>query len=210
VIDLLLRVVRSSIHYFVCFICLSIFSCIVSSSVHGIPLTPHSEHLGLIEPQIPLGRDDVATSFMHPAPIPNDSEFGCREDDLVADPLSDEVMGLWYAVWSSLPRERPLMRLYSYLNPFQRRVVYSLLTLAGATLRTATDASSASCSRRCRRTSSARTSSTRSTCPRCARATSCPECRCRRSRAVSRRSGGRSWRCRSCVLALSFAACDMC
>lgn len=33
---------------------------------------------------------------MRPAPFPNDVEFGEREDDLVADPLSDDMIELWY------------------------------------------------------------------------------------------------------------------
>lgn len=32
---------------------------------------------------------------MRPAPIPNDNEIGTREDNAVADPLSDHFQGLW-------------------------------------------------------------------------------------------------------------------
>ena len=37
------------------------------------------------------------TSFMKPAPEPNDNEIGTPEDDAVADPLSDEVLDLWHS-----------------------------------------------------------------------------------------------------------------
>jgi len=53
------------------------------------------EHLGLIEPQNCSSRTQVPTSFMRPAPIPNDNEIGTREDNAVADPLSDHFQGLW-------------------------------------------------------------------------------------------------------------------
>ncbi|KAJ6452893.1 hypothetical protein C8R47DRAFT_262895 [Mycena vitilis] len=53
------------------------------------------EHLGLIEPQFPGTRDEQPTSFMLPAPTPNDDETGEREDRLVADPLSEKTLELW-------------------------------------------------------------------------------------------------------------------
>ncbi|KAJ6535117.1 hypothetical protein B0H19DRAFT_1185017 [Mycena capillaripes] len=53
------------------------------------------EHLGLIEPQLSDQRQEVPTSFMRPAPNPNDDEMGQREDRLVADPLSDKTLELW-------------------------------------------------------------------------------------------------------------------
>ncbi|KAK0503909.1 hypothetical protein EDD18DRAFT_1009767, partial [Armillaria luteobubalina] len=53
------------------------------------------EHLGLIEPQWPHQRSKEPDSFMHPAPHLNDNEFNLREDDLVADPISDETLALW-------------------------------------------------------------------------------------------------------------------
>ncbi|QRW15556.1 phospholipase [Rhizoctonia solani] len=37
----------------------------------------------------------TVTSFMRPAPIPNQSELGIREDDAVMDPLSDQFQDLW-------------------------------------------------------------------------------------------------------------------
>ncbi|KAJ7932951.1 hypothetical protein B0H13DRAFT_1953904 [Mycena leptocephala] len=53
------------------------------------------EHLGLIEPQMPNQRNATATSFMRPAPNPNEDEMGQQEDRLVADPLADDFQGLW-------------------------------------------------------------------------------------------------------------------
>ncbi|KAK7030848.1 hypothetical protein VNI00_013956 [Paramarasmius palmivorus] len=53
------------------------------------------EHLGLISPQIPDEDDDDPTSFMRPAPHPNDNETGLAEDQLVADPLAEETLRLW-------------------------------------------------------------------------------------------------------------------
>jgi hypothetical protein len=38
---------------------------------------------------------DQVTSFMHPAPVPNDDETGLEEDVRVADPLSDDFLNLW-------------------------------------------------------------------------------------------------------------------
>ncbi|KAJ7101469.1 phospholipase D [Mycena belliarum] len=53
------------------------------------------EHLGLIQPQRSHKRTEEATSFMRPAPIPNDDETGDDEDALVADPLSEDMLNLW-------------------------------------------------------------------------------------------------------------------
>ncbi|QRV95777.1 phospholipase [Ceratobasidium sp. AG-Ba] len=53
------------------------------------------EHLGLIEPQVCANGNEPVTSFMRPAPIPNDNEMGTREDGAVMDPLSDKFQGLW-------------------------------------------------------------------------------------------------------------------
>ncbi|QRV81288.1 phospholipase [Ceratobasidium sp. AG-Ba] len=53
------------------------------------------EHLGLIEPQVCENGNEPVTSFMRPAPIPNDNEMGTREDSAVMDPLSDKFQGLW-------------------------------------------------------------------------------------------------------------------
>ncbi|KEP49732.1 phospholipase D/nuclease [Rhizoctonia solani 123E] len=53
------------------------------------------EHLGLIPPQSCNRGETKVTSFMRPAPIPNESELGTREDDAVRDPLSDKFQDLW-------------------------------------------------------------------------------------------------------------------
>ncbi|KAF7797283.1 hypothetical protein EIP86_008478 [Pleurotus ostreatoroseus] len=53
------------------------------------------EHLGLLEPQFCTAGEEV-TSFMRPAPIPNDDETSMREDSVVADPLSNEMEALWF------------------------------------------------------------------------------------------------------------------
>ncbi|KAJ7206672.1 hypothetical protein GGX14DRAFT_637817 [Mycena pura] len=53
------------------------------------------EHLGLIPPQTSDERDATPTSFMRPAPTPNEDETGSQEDALVADPLSAETLALW-------------------------------------------------------------------------------------------------------------------
>jgi len=37
----------------------------------------------------------MPTSFMRPAPYPNDDEIGTREDDAVADPISNATLALW-------------------------------------------------------------------------------------------------------------------
>jgi hypothetical protein len=58
-------------------------------------LTSPAEHLGLIRPQKCEGRNDPVTSFMRPAPVPNDDEIGMPEDNAVADPLSDSTLNLW-------------------------------------------------------------------------------------------------------------------
>ena len=54
-----------------------------------------TEHLGLIEPQLCKGPNEPVTSFMRPAPLPNDDETATQEDDAVADPLSDNTDALW-------------------------------------------------------------------------------------------------------------------
>ncbi|KAF8057468.1 hypothetical protein FPV67DRAFT_564190 [Lyophyllum atratum] len=53
------------------------------------------EHLGLIPPQMPYDANPEVTSFMRPAPHPNDDETGTDHDMLVVDPVADETMGLW-------------------------------------------------------------------------------------------------------------------
>ncbi|KAI0028033.1 phospholipase D/nuclease [Vararia minispora EC-137] len=55
----------------------------------------YRQHLGFIEPQIPLGPHDEPTTFMHPAPTPNADELDSRADALVADPLAEDVVDLW-------------------------------------------------------------------------------------------------------------------
>ncbi|CAL1702944.1 unnamed protein product [Somion occarium] len=54
----------------------------------------YREHLGLIRPQWCKENEEV-TSFMRPAPHANDDEIGTQQDDMVADPLSDETDRLW-------------------------------------------------------------------------------------------------------------------
>lgn len=62
-----------------------------ASSLTHLP----TEHLGLIPPQN-VSEDEVYVSdFMRPAPHPNPEEFGLEEDDIVADPLSDQFWNLW-------------------------------------------------------------------------------------------------------------------
>ena len=54
------------------------------------------EHLGLISPQnVVTGREPV-TPFMRAPPWPQADETQLREDALVADPLSDGMLNLWY------------------------------------------------------------------------------------------------------------------
>jgi phospholipase D1/2 len=53
------------------------------------------EHLGLIPPQNVTSRHENVTTFMHPAPIPNEDETDLEEDARVADPLSGEFQNLW-------------------------------------------------------------------------------------------------------------------
>ncbi|KAI9454483.1 phospholipase D/nuclease [Lactarius psammicola] len=52
------------------------------------------QHLGLIPPQNVTSRREHVTSFMHPAPVPNEDETDLKEDARVADPLSDEMLNL--------------------------------------------------------------------------------------------------------------------
>ncbi|KAH9914591.1 phospholipase D/nuclease [Fomitopsis serialis] len=54
----------------------------------------YREHLGLMPPQYCAGKEQV-TSFMRPAPHPNDDETDEGEDKIVADPLADLTMSLW-------------------------------------------------------------------------------------------------------------------
>ncbi|KAJ6632257.1 phospholipase D/nuclease [Mycena sp. CBHHK59/15] len=53
------------------------------------------EHLGLISPQTAHKRQPTVTSFMRPAPHPNEDQTGSEEDALVADPLADDTLALW-------------------------------------------------------------------------------------------------------------------
>ncbi|KDQ51771.1 hypothetical protein JAAARDRAFT_184790 [Jaapia argillacea MUCL 33604] len=55
----------------------------------------YREHLGLIKPQYCEDRDEEVTSFMKPAPYPNEDETTLQEDARVADPLSDYTTNLW-------------------------------------------------------------------------------------------------------------------
>ncbi|EIM84706.1 phospholipase D/nuclease [Stereum hirsutum FP-91666 SS1] len=53
------------------------------------------QHLGYIPPQICQDRDEHVTEFMRPAPVANPDEFGTADDEIMADPLSDEMVELW-------------------------------------------------------------------------------------------------------------------
>ncbi|EKM74848.1 hypothetical protein AGABI1DRAFT_132820 [Agaricus bisporus var. burnettii JB137-S8] len=50
----------------------------------------YREHLGLIRPQMADGCEEQ-TDFMQPAPLPNPDETGEEEDQLVADPISEQT-----------------------------------------------------------------------------------------------------------------------
>lgn len=52
------------------------------------------QHVGLIPPQNVTSHREHVTSFMRPAPVPNDDETDFEEDSRVADPLSDEMLNL--------------------------------------------------------------------------------------------------------------------
>jgi phospholipase D1/2 len=52
------------------------------------------EYLGLIPPQNVTSRREPVTSFMRPAPEPNEDETYLDEDARVADPLSDGLLNL--------------------------------------------------------------------------------------------------------------------
>ncbi|KAG8850840.1 hypothetical protein FRB96_009577 [Tulasnella sp. 330] len=54
------------------------------------------EHLGLIPPQNCVTGEEPVTSFMHAPPIPAEDETHLQEDQLVADPLSDDFERLWH------------------------------------------------------------------------------------------------------------------
>jgi phospholipase D1/2 len=55
----------------------------------------YREHLGLIPPQLCSDPSHPVTSFMRPAPYPNDDETQSQEDVLVADPIADSTLSLW-------------------------------------------------------------------------------------------------------------------
>lgn len=61
----------------------------------GNSLTPDLEHLGLLEPQQCNHETRRVTSFMKPAPHPNEDESLLEEDRAVADPLADATILLW-------------------------------------------------------------------------------------------------------------------
>ena len=67
---------------------------LLSFSASCSPPTPATEHLGLIEPQW-CTAESRPTKFMRAAPTPNPDETHEREDELVADPISEETMNLW-------------------------------------------------------------------------------------------------------------------
>jgi phospholipase D1/2 len=52
------------------------------------------EHLGLIPPQNATSRREHVTTFMRPAPVPNEDETYLEDDARVADPLSDGFLNL--------------------------------------------------------------------------------------------------------------------
>ncbi|KAF9810816.1 hypothetical protein IEO21_06796 [Rhodonia placenta] len=53
------------------------------------------EHLGLIPPMRVEEPHEPVTGFMRPAPHPNPDELSEPQDQIVADPISDETMRLW-------------------------------------------------------------------------------------------------------------------
>ncbi|KAI9461871.1 hypothetical protein F5148DRAFT_1214478 [Russula earlei] len=52
------------------------------------------QHLGLIPPQNVTSRHEHVTSFMRPAPEPNEDETNLEDDTRVVDPLSDALLNL--------------------------------------------------------------------------------------------------------------------
>ncbi|KAF5376461.1 hypothetical protein D9615_008601 [Tricholomella constricta] len=54
----------------------------------------YREHLGLIPPQMPVDGNPQVTSFMRPAPHPNDDETNTEHDNQVVDPLAMSTMFL--------------------------------------------------------------------------------------------------------------------
>lgn len=58
--------------------------------------TPNlSEHLGLLPAQPPFNEKEQPTWEMRPAPVPDQYDFGSREDKAVEDILSDDFEKLW-------------------------------------------------------------------------------------------------------------------
>lgn len=55
----------------------------------------YREHLGLIPPQMPSNGRPEVTSFMRPAPFPNQDESGLAHDKVVADPLAESTLDLF-------------------------------------------------------------------------------------------------------------------
>ena len=53
------------------------------------------EHLGLIPPQDCSEPQELVTSFMRSAPVPNEDNIGDPYDLLVADPLAEATEQLW-------------------------------------------------------------------------------------------------------------------
>ncbi|KAG5645727.1 hypothetical protein DXG03_005423 [Asterophora parasitica] len=54
----------------------------------------YREHLGLIPPQMPVDGNPPVTSFMRPAPHPNEDETYLEHDKLVVDPLGASTVSL--------------------------------------------------------------------------------------------------------------------
>ncbi|KAG8908268.1 hypothetical protein FRB99_007801 [Tulasnella sp. 403] len=55
------------------------------------------EHLGLLKPHPCVTGKEPITSFMRAAPYPAEDETYTREDQFVADPLSDGLLDYWYS-----------------------------------------------------------------------------------------------------------------
>lgn len=66
-----------------------------SSRLDPSDMSPSLEHLGLIPPQFCETGKEPVTSFMRAVPYPSEDETQSNEDQLVADPLSDQFLDLW-------------------------------------------------------------------------------------------------------------------
>ncbi|KAF8830790.1 hypothetical protein HHX47_DHR2000907 [Lentinula edodes] len=59
------------------------------------PKSPSQSHLGLVPPQDADMDDDHSTPYMRSAPYPNPDRLNSQEDQMVADPLSTDIINLW-------------------------------------------------------------------------------------------------------------------